>query len=149
MFEIGEAKPEDAGALQPLLEQLGYHQSVDFVEQKIRAFMHDSQQYIFVAQIERHIAGFLSLSIIPQIAVAGDFARIAYLCVDEKFRGKRIGQALLTYAEETAKERGCDRMELHSSDHRKQAHQFYLAQGYEDAPKYFRKFLGSSAAKKQ
>ncbi|RKG35657.1 GNAT family N-acetyltransferase [Acinetobacter guerrae] len=141
MVQIREAKLEDAQALQPLLDQLGYAQSIDFISQKIKAFMHDPHQYIFVAQIEHEVVGFLSLSIIAQIAVEGDFARVAYLCVDEKFRGQKVGQVLLDSAEEIARQRGCDRMELHSSDHRKQAHQFYLAQGYEDAPKYFRKFL--------
>lgn len=141
VVEIREAKLEDAQALQPLLDQLGYVQSIHFISQKIKAFMHDPHQYIFVAQIEHEVAGFLSLSIIPQIATEGDFARVAYLCVHEQFRGQKIGQTLLAFAEEIARQRGCDRMELHSSDHRKQAHQFYLAQGYEDAPKYFRKFL--------
>ena len=81
VVQIREAKLEDAQALQPLLDQLGYVQSIDFISQKIKAFMHDPHQYIFVAQIEAEVAGFLSLSIIPQIATEGDFARVAYLCV--------------------------------------------------------------------
>jgi hypothetical protein len=39
---------------------------------KIKAFMHDPHQYIFVAQIEAEVAGFLSLSIIPQISTRSE-----------------------------------------------------------------------------
>ncbi|MBJ9984859.1 GNAT family N-acetyltransferase [Acinetobacter sp. S40] len=147
MLKIREAELKDAQILQVLLDQLGYVESVEFIMSKIKTFAEDPHQYIFVAQIGAEVAGFLSLSMIPQIAVAGDFARVAYLCVEKKFRGQKVGQALLAYAEEIARQRGCDRMELHSSDHRKLAHQFYLAQGYEDAPKYFRKFLDTSVKK--
>ena len=44
-------------------------------------------------------------------------------------------------AERLAKQRGCDRMELHSGIQRPLAHQFYLREGYVEAPKYFRKAL--------
>ncbi|MCU4412836.1 GNAT family N-acetyltransferase [Acinetobacter sp. WU_MDCI_Axc73] len=147
MLKIREAMLEDAQALQALIAQLGYIQSVALIQAKLTQFFEDADQYVLIAQIEAEIAGFLSLSIIPQIATEGDFARVAYLCVNEQFRGQKIGQALLASAEDIARKRGCDRMELHSSDHRKQAHLFYLAQGYENAPKYFRKFLDASMKK--
>lgn len=141
MIEIRKANTSDATAIQTLLIQLGYTQSLEFIEKKIRLFESDERQFIFVADIDHKLAGFLSLTMIPQIALEGDFARIAYVCVDQQFRGKRIGQTLVAYAEQIAKSWGCNRMELHSGDHRKQAHEFYLGQNYEDAPKYFRKFL--------
>lgn len=141
MIEIRKANTSDATAIQTLLTQLGYTQSLEFIEKKIRLFESDERQFIFVADIDHKLAGFLSLTMIPQIALEGDFARIAYVCVDQQFRGKRIGQTLVAYAEQIAKNCGCNRMELHSGDHRKQAHEFYLGQNYEDAPKYFRKFL--------
>lgn len=141
MIEIREATAHDAQAIQALLTQLGYAQSLEFIAKKIQLFESDERQFIFVADIDCKLAGFLSLTMIPQIALEGDFARIAYVCVDQQFRGKRIGQTLVAYAEQIAKKWGCNRMELHSGDHRKQAHEFYLGQNYEDAPKYFRKFL--------
>ena len=141
-MEIREAFCTDADSLQPLMLQLGYVISVNVIAEKIKQFQDDPHQYIFIAECDSKVAGFLSLSIIPQLAVVGDFARVAYLCVDDEFRGRKIGQALLACAENKAKQLGCNRMELHSGDHRKQAHSFYLARGYEDAPKYFRKLLG-------
>ncbi|WP_130802974.1 GNAT family N-acetyltransferase [Acinetobacter ihumii] len=141
MVIVRKAHLKDAPVIKSLLAQLGYDQDVASIEKKISEFDQNHDQYILVAEYQQQIAGFLSLSMIPQLALQGDFARIAYLCVDEKLRGQKVGQTLLAYAEDIAKERGCDRLELHSSDHRKQAHQFYLAQDYEDSPKYFRKFL--------
>lgn len=81
------------------------------------------------------------LYFIPQIALQGDFAKICYLCVDENMRSKGVGHLLVKEAEKQAKRRGCDRMELHSGMQRPLAHQFYLREGYIEAPKYFRKAL--------
>ena len=129
MVTIREVEMTDAQAIRTLLEQLGYFQSIVLIEKKIEQFKQDQDQFLFIAELQQQIVGFLSLSMIPQIATEGDFARIAYLCVDEKCRGQKIGQVLLNHAEDIAKQGGCDRMELHSSDHRKQAHQFYLRWG--------------------
>lgn len=56
-------------------------------------------------------------------------------------RSKGVGHLLVQEAEQLAKRRGCDRMELHSGVQRPLAHQFYLREGYVEAPKYFRKAL--------
>ncbi|MDP7938032.1 GNAT family N-acetyltransferase, partial [Acinetobacter baumannii] len=69
------------------------------------------------------------------------FTLPCYLCVDEKMRSKGVGHLLVQEAERLAKQRGCDRMELHSGIQRPLAHQFYLREGYVEAPKYFRKAL--------
>ncbi len=52
-----------------------------------------------------------------------------------------VGRLLVQEAERLARQRGCDRMELHSGMQRPLAHQFYLREGYIEAPKYFRKAL--------
>lgn len=141
MLEIREGNCNDANVIQTLLEQLGYLKTIEFIENKIKLFEKDDRQFIFIATINQLPVGFLSLTMIPQLALEGDFARIAYLCVDEQFQTKRVGQALIAYAEQIAQKWGCNRMELHCADYRKNAHKFYLGQNYEDAPKYFRKFL--------
>jgi GNAT superfamily N-acetyltransferase len=40
-----------------------------------------------------------------------------------------------------AKERGCDRIEVHCHSRRTDAHRFYSRQGYEESPKYLMKRL--------
>lgn len=56
-------------------------------------------------------------------------------------RSNGVGHLLVQEAEQLAKRHGCDQMELHSGVQRPLAHQFYLREGYVEAPKYFRKAL--------
>lgn len=138
---IRSAKSEDIQAICDLLKQMGYSQPLALIQEKFELLNHDSKSQILVAEEEGKICGFLSLYFIPQIALQGDFAKICYLCVNENMRSKGVGHLLVQEAEKQAKRRGCDRMELHSGVQRPLAHQFYLREGYVEAPKYFRKAL--------
>ncbi|MBE2166403.1 GNAT family N-acetyltransferase [Acinetobacter oleivorans] len=140
-MNIRTAKWEDTQAICDLLKQMGYPQPLTLIQEKFEILHNDANSQILVAEEKGKICGFLSLYFIPQIALEGDFAKICYLCVDENMRSKGVGRLLLQEAEQQAKRRGCDRMELHSGVQRPLAHQFYLREGYIEAPKYFRKAL--------
>lgn len=140
-MNIRSAKSEDTQAICDLLKQMGYPQPLALIQEKFEILHNDSDSKILVAEEEDKICGFLSLYFIPQIALQGDFAKICYLCVDENMRSKGVGHLLVQEAERLARQRGCDRMELHSGMQRPLAHQFYLREGYIEAPKYFRKAL--------
>ncbi|EOQ68965.1 GNAT family N-acetyltransferase [Acinetobacter pittii] len=140
-MNIRFAKSEDTQAICDLLKQMGYLKPLTLIQKKFELLNNDSNSKILVAEEEDKICGFLSLYFIPQIALQGDFAKICYLCVDEKMRSKGVGHLLVQEAERLARQRGCDRMELHSGMQRPLAHQFYLREGYIEAPKYFRKAL--------
>ncbi|MCG9515086.1 GNAT family N-acetyltransferase [Acinetobacter pittii] len=140
-MNIRFAKSEDTQTICDLLKQMGYLQPLALIQEKFELLNNDSNSKILVAEEEDKICGFLSLYFIPQIALQGDFAKICYLCVDEKMRSKGVGHLLVQEAERLARQRGCDRMELHSGMQRSLAHQFYLREGYIEAPKYFRKAL--------
>jgi GNAT superfamily N-acetyltransferase len=99
--------------------------------------MNNPFEYSVVAENdENKIVGFLSIHVVPQIALEGDFARISYFCVDENFRSCKIGKQLEEYCEKIAKENNCDRIEVHCHSRRERAHEFYFRQGYEESPKY-------------
>lgn len=138
---IRAAKWEDTQAICNLLKQMGYPQPLALIQEKFEILHSDPKSQILIAEEEDKVCGFLSLYFIPQIALKGDFAKVCYLCVDENIRSKGVGHLLLQQAEQFARQRGCDRMELHSDEQRTLAHQFYLREGYVDAPKYFRKAL--------
>jgi len=138
---IRAAKWEDTQAICNLLKQMGYPQPLALIQEKFEILHSDPKSQILVAEEEDKVCGFLSLYFIPQIALKGDFAKVCYLCVDENIRSKGVGHLLLQQAEQLARQRSCDRMELHSGEQRTLAHQFYLREGYVDAPKYFRKAL--------
>lgn len=140
-MNIRSAKSKDTQAICDLLKQMGYPQPLALIQEKFEILHNDSNSQILIAEEKGKIYGFLSLYFIPQIALEGDFAKICYLCVDENMRSKGVGHLLVKEAEKQAKRRGCDRMELHSGMQRPLAHQFYLREGYIEAPKYFRKAL--------
>ncbi|KIE87399.1 GNAT family N-acetyltransferase [Acinetobacter pittii] len=140
-MNIRSAKSEDTQAICDLLKQMGYPQPLALIQEKFEILHNDSNSQILIAEERGKIYGFLSLYFIPQIALQGDFAKICYLCVDENMRSKGVGHLLVKEAEQQASRRGCDRMELHSGMKRPLAHQFYLREGYSEAPKYFRKAL--------
>ncbi|WP_336025585.1 GNAT family N-acetyltransferase [Acinetobacter pittii] len=140
-MNIRSAKSKDTQAICDLLKQMGYPQPLALIQEKFEILHNDANSQILIAEEKGKIYGFLSLYFIPQIALQGDFAKICYLCVDENMRSKGVGHLLVQEAERLARQRGCDRMELHSGMKRPLAHQFYLREGYIEAPKYFRKAL--------
>ncbi|WP_081310890.1 GNAT family N-acetyltransferase [Acinetobacter pittii] len=140
-MNIRSAKSKDTQAICDLLKQMGYPQPFALIQEKFEILYNDANSQILIAEERGKIYGFLSLYFIPQIALQGDFAKICYLCVDENMRSKGVGHLLVKEAEQQARRRGCDRMELHSGMQRPLAHQFYLREGYVEAPKYFRKAL--------
>ncbi|MDV7491415.1 GNAT family N-acetyltransferase [Acinetobacter baumannii] len=140
-MNIRLAQWEDTETICYLLKQMGYSQPLKVVQEQFQILSKDPNAITLVAADDLKVYGVLSLYFIPQIALQGDFAKICYLCFDEKMRSKGVGHLLVQEAERIAKQRGCDRMELHSGIQRPLAHQFYLREGYVEAPKYFRKAL--------
>lgn len=135
-------KKEDQNAVAVLLDQLGYPDTEGFIAQKIKNLLNDPDEYLTVAEnFEGKVTAFISIHIIPQIALKGDFARISYFAVDENFRSSGIGKQLEEYCEQIARARKCDRIEVHCNGKREKAHQFYYRQGYTESPKYLIKKL--------
>ena len=140
-MEIRLAEAEDSFALGALLAELGYDNTEAFIERRLAQLMDDRTEELLVAVHGSTVLGFLSLHFIPQLALAGDFARVSYFCIAEGERSKGAGQQLLKHAESLAKQRGCDRMEIHCHEHRIKANAFYAREGYSESPRYIIKDL--------
>lgn len=140
-MQIRNAHLADADVLVELLAQLDYS-AAGFIKEKIAGLLSHPDAALLVAEQDHLVRGFISLHFIPQIALAGDFCRVSYFCVDTTQTSRGIGKLLLEHAEELARQRGCDRMELHCHSRRLRSHAFYERQGYEDSPKYLMKKLG-------
>jgi len=80
-------------------------------------------------------------SFLPQLGLKGDIARIGYFAVHQAFRSNGIGREIEEYCESLAREKNCDRIEVHCHERRKDAHRFYYRQGYFESPKYLMKSL--------
>jgi len=133
---------DDVPALVELLRQLGYPDTEAFLADRLRTLAAHPDAQVQVAELDGKVLGVIALHFLPQLAMAGDFCRIAYLCVAEDARGLGIGAQLEQFAQDQVHRRGCDRIELHSSSHRVAAHRFYARQGYRESPKYLVKSAG-------
>ena len=146
-MNIRKGQLQDAAQLAELLSQLDYPATTEFVEGKLRKLLHHPDVYCLVAvDGSNRVIGFISLHFIPQLGLEGDFCRISYFCIDQQSRSQRIGKLLEERAVEVARERRCDRIEVHCHIRRTHAHRFYERQGYVEAPKYLSKKLVSKAA---
>jgi len=142
MPRVREARRDDAVTIARLLGQLGYPASDELIDRRLEQQLDHDDACLLVAEgDDGQLLGFISLHFIAQLALERDFCRISYLCVDSTTRSQGIGELLVQAAEQRARGRGCDRMELHCDVRRDAAHRFYARLGYEDAPKYFRRSL--------
>lgn len=141
MVEIRKACEPDADAISGLMTSLGYPETQSFIRARVSQLISHPDEELLVATRGPAVIGVISLHFIPQLAVSGNFCRISYLCVAETERGNGVGTALESRAAEIAKERGCDRIELHCHARRADAHRFYNRQGYSESPKYLLKSL--------
>ncbi|MDR7344411.1 GNAT superfamily N-acetyltransferase [Pantoea alhagi] len=144
-MHIRPAQSTDSFALISLLTELGYGGTESLMHTRLQQLIADPNEKLMVAEDRQTVLGFLSLHFIPQLAFSGDFARISYFCIAEGERSKGVGQHLLQHAEQLARERGCERMEVHCHDARIKANQFYAREGYSESPCYRIKSLATGA----
>lgn len=131
----------DAPAIADLLDQLGYAHTLGFLPARIEQLVAHPDEALLVAELDGAVPAVISIHFIPQLALAGDFARISYFCVAAGGRSAGIGARLERHCAALARARGCDRIELHCHSRRLDAHRFYARQGYVESPKYLVKQL--------
>ncbi|AOA59909.1 hypothetical protein BFG52_06635 [Acinetobacter larvae] len=132
---------QDAMAIQSLLSVLGYPLELESIELKLQQLLIDTRAAQWVVCVEDQVSGFISLYLIPQLGVLGDFASINFLAIDPRQQRLGLGTKLLHHAEAYVQEQRCDRMILHCDQSRLLAHTFYSKYGFIESPKYFRKKL--------
>ncbi|WP_337262032.1 MULTISPECIES: GNAT family N-acetyltransferase [unclassified Serratia (in: enterobacteria)] len=140
-MEIRKACMADRDGITALLTALDYPNTEAFIDKRLAQLLIHEDENLLVASEQGKVLGILSLHFIPQLALAGDFCRISYFCVDSQGRSGGIGQRLLAVGERLARQRGCDRIEVHCHSRRERAHAFYQREGFREVPKYFMKPL--------
>lgn len=138
---IRQARNEDAPVIKVLLEQLGYPMDEKLVTDKLAKLLACEDHKLLVYELDRTVVAFISVHFVPQMGLLGDFAIIGYFAVDESARSKGVGYEMEKYVTLLAKERNCDRIQLHCNIRRTDAHRFYERQGYEESRKYYSKRL--------
>lgn len=140
-LDITNAAMADRQAIVALMAALDYAGTEDFIETRLAQLLAHPDAALLVATAGDDVLGVLSLHFLPQLALASDICRIRYFCVDDRARDAGVGQRLLAQGEALARQRGCDRLEVHCHSRRERAHAFYRREGFVEAPKYFAKSL--------
>jgi GNAT superfamily N-acetyltransferase len=120
----------DAGAAARLATQLGYPSTAEEVLRRFHAITALPESYVAVAVSDAgsvvgwiHVFGNRLLESEPDAEIGG-------LVVDESYRGRGAGTALVAAAEAWARERGYPVVSVRSNVVRQEAHEFYQERGY-------------------
>jgi predicted N-acetyltransferase YhbS len=143
-LSIRPAEPPDAPEVTRLLGELGYAWEVDGVRRHIlRGQAPDGADRVLVACDGPRVVGVMALHRLEVLPYLRPVLRITALCVDARCRGRGVGRALEAAAQEEARRRGCDTLEVASSLRRTGAHAFYEGLGYAEYRKRYLKALPS------
>jgi len=147
-YAIRTIKEEDLPRIIELYEQLTFEtidislQAAKEVLKRIEAL--PGHEFLLIEE-EGVILGTLFLQVVPNLSHnARPWALIENVVVDSKCHRRGIGKKLIEYAVERCRQAGCYKIQLMSTNTRKQAHQFYRALGFEDTAMGFRLYLQDS-----
>ncbi|MGK4007121.1 GNAT family N-acetyltransferase [Sorangium sp. So ce1036] len=97
----------------------------------LAAIADDPNNALLVAEVEGRVAGAFHLTIIQYVANrGGKVAQIENVIVEPSLRGRGIGEAMMRWAIDEARRRGCFRVQLTSNKARQRAHRFYERLGF-------------------
>ena len=85
-----------------------------------------------VAEVDNGIVGFASLCLVPRVFYDTPHAELTKLFVQEAYRHRGIGRALVAHAERLACEGGATELFVLTSFTNHEAQSLYHAMGYED-----------------
>jgi GNAT superfamily N-acetyltransferase len=139
-FTIRRATADDIAAIVGLLndDQIGAAREVapdgDLAPYRsaFRAIDADPDQLLVVATApDGSVVATLQLTFIPGMARRGALrAQIEGVRVGSGHRGQRLGEAMMTWAADEARRRGCHLVQLTSDKRRTDAHRFYGRLGF-------------------
>jgi ribosomal protein S18 acetylase RimI-like enzyme len=137
---VRDARPDDAPAIAPLIDQLGFPAEVDVVRQRLEAMIRAGETVLVIERATR-VLGLAALHLTPVLHRPTPVGRIMVLVVDEGSRGEGLGRALVEAAERRLALAGCALVEVTSNRQRTGAHAFYERLGYEVTSLRFRKLI--------
>lgn len=91
----------------------------------------DSNNWLMIAELDNKIIGTLQLTFITYLTYQGGTrAQIEGVRTDRSFRGRGIGKALVEWAINKSKEKGCHLVQLTTDKRRPEALAFYTKSGF-------------------
>ncbi|ADZ92076.1 GNAT family N-acetyltransferase [Marinomonas mediterranea] len=125
-YVIRAALESDAQGINEVSQYLGYSAlSLSESLLKLQALLNSSNDWVYVAQLNDHVVGWLHLFYAHRLA-SESFYEIGGLVVSEDVRGQGIGRALVQYALDAHK----GKFRVRCNELRTDSHQFYEAIGF-------------------
>lgn len=85
---------------------------------------------LYVAEIDGQVVGLASLRLLPQALDPIPYAELSELFVDDAYRGRGVGRALVRHVEAEARAAGAQQIVLLTAWRNTNAHAFYHTLGY-------------------
>ncbi len=127
---IRNASEKDAEAIAEIYRHdLGYDTDRDLIAQRLNN-LNRSREAVFVAELEGEVIGALHIEKFETLYFK-PIANILSLAVSEEHRREGAGKTLVSKAEDWARENKLESVRLESAYHRKSAHEFYRALGFD------------------
>ena len=128
-ISIRPARSDDVASLAGLSTQLGYPATADMLSDRLMRVRDEGVGQVFVAaDAHGRVLGWTH--VVPRLHLEeSPFAELAGLVVGEGARGAGVGAALLSAAEQWAREHGFAHFRVRSNVVRERAHRFYRREG--------------------
>jgi GNAT superfamily N-acetyltransferase len=130
-IQIKSISREHAPGVQRLSEQLGYPLSLVEIENNITEIIPANDHVAFVAVIDKKAVGWVHAFKVLFIE-SKPFIEIGGLVVDENYRSMGIGKKLIERIKQWCLEKQIATLRVRSQVKRKEAHQFYLNNGFSE-----------------
>lgn len=130
-IELRTISTEDVKAIRLLSKQLGYEISLKDTKANINAILCSKDHIAFLALIDAEIVGWAHAFKTTTIE-SKPFIELAGLVVDEKYRSRGIGKMLLEKIKQWCIEQNLPALRVRSNVKRKEAHRFYLNNGFKE-----------------
>ena len=127
---VRDARTEDAPALASLLTQLGYPVDATTFARRLE-HVREGGDRVLVACVGGEPAGLAHLHVAAAIEHDGAAGKLGALVVDERYRRRGVGRALVEAVEAAARGAGCVQLFLTTAERRADAHAFYESVGFE------------------
>jgi GNAT superfamily N-acetyltransferase len=130
---IRRARRKDVPGLTTLAFQLGYQDPIQTIEMRFLRIYRDRRDHCIYVAVQSppqtSVIGFIHV-FIDKLLTAGPRVEVGGLVVDEEYRGRGVGAALLRRAETWAHKQGFSPIIVRTNVVRNQAHNFYEKCGY-------------------
>jgi ribosomal protein S18 acetylase RimI-like enzyme len=144
-YKIEKADEGEIPRILELYDELGDTKQEISRETAVKAFREISTMQggeLLVIKRDDLVVGTLYLQIIPNLTHnARPWAAIENVVIDKRYHREGIGKKLMEYAVNRSREAGCHKIQLLSTNTRKQAHEFYRSLGFGETALGFRMYL--------